>query len=154
MHFERARYSDYRDKLQQMFIDHWDEIGGTRYKNLYLALDDSFYTAMEAGNKSLAMVLKDKEEVIGYIYWIVYVHPHHACHVFAQTDCLILNKKHRKNIKAINGMIEMIRESEKILKDEYGVSNLHFSFSAYKDISPIAKRLGYGPEEIMWSKEI
>lgn len=153
----RGKYSDHKERIRELAMSHWDEVGMPGSENLKLDLDDIAYSHLEANNMLLGLVLLEEKEqtqtVIGYLSIVIYEHHQHVGEVFAQTDGYFVDKKHR-GIKTFRAVCDMFKQAETILKEEYGVNYLYLSTNASNDLKFLADYLEFKQSAIMYLKRI
>jgi hypothetical protein len=138
-----------------MFQRHWDELGMLGSNNLSLNIDEAYYTQLEATNRLVGIGCKndDTNEMLGYLIFAIYAHPHHKGTLFAQTDCFIIDKQFRKK-STLRVILEMFELGEKILKEEYGVKYIQLVSNTANDLSRLAHRMGYICSDVTFLKEV
>lgn len=150
----RGTLEEYREELIPLFKKHWEEIGMVGSEGLSLNINEDYYKALNACGQYLAIGLRnDDDKLIGYLSLMVYNHPHHEGTNFALTDCFIVDKDYR-GLSVFKSIIKMFKLAEKILIQEFNVTHMQFVCSVGKDLTPLAKRMGYIPSDIMFIKKL
>lgn len=149
---ERTTYKEVFPKVQHLILQHWAEIGMPGSENLKFDPDHEVYFELQNRNQHFVMVLKDDEEIVGYISMITFGHYHHKGSHFATVDCFWFHPDYRK--KNIFHVIKMFKQTEYLLKNEFGVQYIQFNYSVNNDLSVLAKRLGYQPSNVTMLKRL
>jgi hypothetical protein len=111
-------------------------------------LDPDFaaYEALETAGKLRILTVRRDGEMIGYIIFVIYSHPHHAGLLCGHEDAFYLRKKHRKGITGA----KMIREGVRLLKAE-GVQRVFFTTDAANNCGPLLEALGFEKSNVVYS---
>lgn len=108
--------------------------------------DFSAYERLESAGKLRILTVRDGGEMIGYIIFVIYNHPHHAGLLCGCEDAFYLSNAHRKGITGA----KMIREGIRLLKAD-GVQRVFFTTDATKDCGPLLERLGFVKSNVIYS---
>jgi hypothetical protein len=108
----------------------------------------AYIRASNMGDLAL-VVARDEGKVVGYLgCWIV---PNvNYEHLTAQQAGIYLNEEYRKGFLAI----KMIRECERVLKEEYDVKDIILISTVKKDISSLFKYLKYQESETLYTRRL
>lgn len=154
LRFVRGTYKEYKDKLQDLFKDHANEIVTYATKELELKIDDDFYTNVEQSGNYLSLAFLDGEELIGYLsVFINRNHPHHKDKCFAMTDVFYI-KPSKRGLASFKLLTKAFDELEFILKEEYNADYLYISTSAKKELTALVDYIGCKRCDIVYVKNL
>lgn len=150
MRIFQGSFKDYREKLIPMFHEHWDEIGMSGTEGLELDPNYSYYSYLESFGRLVGVGIEtDDGELVGYIVFILFEHPHHRYVRFAMTDCFLIKKEYR--VKARRNIIRMFRFAEKILKGK-NISYIQLLYDHKNNLWQLGNILGYKPSNAVMIK--
>jgi hypothetical protein len=150
MSIVRGYYKDFKHILKEHIQGNYDECDVI---GIPLNVDEELYAQLENKGMVLGYALHDKNKFIGFVSIFIYDHPHHKDVKFAHTDCFYILPKYR-SLKNISLFKKCFKHIESILYTEYDVKCLSFVSSARKDLTILAKRMGYVPVDIICSKKL
>jgi GNAT superfamily N-acetyltransferase len=140
----------YSDKLiedlKPLLDLHYEEL--TLHKeHVKLNPDFNRYKALADSGILQIVTARDQGRLVGYSIWVVNTNLHYQDCVMANNDVLYLHPDYRKGTLGI----KLIKESEKILKDQ-GVIKILWHIKHAKDFRNILYRMGYADEDIIVGK--
>jgi GNAT superfamily N-acetyltransferase len=136
------------DELKRLLGLHWEELALNRDK-VPLAPQWPLYAQREAHGQLIYVTLRDGGELIGYIIMFVAPGLHYETCLTASMDILFVRPDRRD--ASAKGVFLMIDTLEAELRRR-GVHRWFMATKLHKDISPIFKRRGFEPVEMMHSK--
>lgn len=135
-------------ELLPLIEKHWLEVELNQNK-IKLNPDWNTYKALESNNQLKFYTARCKGKLVGYYSVTIGVSAHHKEHVFATSDVIYLEPEYRTGFNAL----KLMKYVESNLKD-LGVSFVIVSTKAHKSFSILLERMGYGINEISYSKYI
>ena len=136
------------DQAQQLFAAHWDEIALNKGM-MVLKPDVERYQALEASGVLFALSAYVGDRLIGYSVNFLMRHLHYADLVYAQNDLLFIDKDYR----ASRAGLALIRATEAHAKAK-GAQMLIWHAKPGTALEALLPRMGYGVQDIMFSKEV
>ena len=137
------------DEMEELWKSHWNEVANFQDK-IKLAVDRESYIQMQqVGLYQTIVVRDDSGSLVGYIGFIISVHPHYKDNLFASMDNVFIHKEYRKGFAGIR----LFKTAEKLLK-ELGVDIIMMRTKKHFDLSPIFERMGYVEMERVYSKYV
>lgn len=136
------------EKGGQLFEAHWDEIALNKHLMVFKP-DTERYHAMEQAGVLFALAAHIDGELIGYSVSFVTRHLHYADLLFAQNDVLFLDKRYR----ASGAGLALIRATEEEAKAR-GARMIIWHAKQGTALEAVLPRIGYGVQDVMFSKEI
>ncbi len=136
------------DQAQQLFAAHWDEIALNKGM-MVLKPDAERYQALEASGVLFALSAYVGDRLIGYSVNFLMRHLHYADLVYAQNDLLFIDKDYR----ASRAGLALIRATEAHAKAK-GAQMLIWHAKPGTALEALLPRMGYGVQDIMFSKEV
>lgn len=133
---------------QGLFQAHWDEIALNK-ELMSLNPDIHRYKLMEESGALFAIGVFVGEQLVGYSVNFVTPHLHYANLICAQNDLLFLDKAHR----ASGAGMALIQATEHEAKAR-GARMLIMHAKQRTALETLLPRIGYGVQDIMFSKEI
>lgn len=132
----------------ELFSDHWDEVALNK-RLMVLKPDIDRYKAMEASGLTMILAAYDGGQLIGYSVNFIMKHLHYADLVIANNDLLFLAKERRTGRLGI----QLIRETERVAKEK-GATLMLWHAKKNTPLAGVMPRMGYGVQDIIFSKEI
>lgn len=131
-----------------MFEEHWDEIALNK-RVMVLKPDEDRYRAMEKAGTLLILAAWEDDCLIGYSVNFIINHLHYADLKVCSNDLLFITKEKRNSRVGI----KLIHETEK--QAEFNGAQLML-WHAKPDtaLSVMMPKMGYGVQDIIFSKEI
>jgi GNAT superfamily N-acetyltransferase len=131
-----------------LFQEHWDEVA--RNKGLMvLKPHEEAYRAMEAGNMLLILGAYKGGEMVGYSVNFLLRHPHYADLEICQNDLLFIAKEHRNGPLGIR----LMKRTE-IEGKARGARLMLWHAKEGTPLAAILPRMGYGVQDIIFSREV
>lgn len=140
------------NRLQDFFKQHWEEVGCGDIKSLTLDIHKEYYRTMENHDKYLAIGIYKDGVLVGYISYIIGLHPHHTVN-FGLTDCFFLSKEHRTT-GGKKALIKGFKLAEDILKYQYRCRYVQLVTADKNPLEGLAKILKYQPVDRVYVKEV
>lgn len=132
----------------KLLQDHWDEVARNK-QVMVLKPDYDRYRAMEAMGTMANIGLFDGEQLAGYSINIITNHLHYADLIVCQNDIIFVAKPYRAGRSAIR----LIKATEDLAK----ARNARLMLLHAKEgtaLAAISPRMGYGVQDIIFSKEV
>lgn len=131
-----------------LFEEHWEEIALNK-RVMVLKPDWERYRTMEATGLLLILAAFDANEMVGYSVNFVMRHLHYADLCICHNDILFVTRSKRAGKLGL----QLIRETEKAAKAK-GTQMMSWHAKPDTALHAIMPRLGYGVQDIIYSKEI
>lgn len=135
-------------RANELLREHWIEIARNK-QVMVLKPDWTGYREMERQGKMLCLAAWDGDDMVGYSANFVVHHLHYADLVMCTNDVLFVTKSHRVGRTGI----KLMRETERLAK-ETGAQLMLWHAKENTDLAAICPRMGYGVQDIIFSKEI
>ena len=147
MNIQKEEYTiEFGEECDSLFIEHLNEV---QLIGVEPFIDHITYIrASQRGDLAL-VVARDNGKVVGYLGFWIMNDPNHAV-LQAQQAGFYLLEEYRKGFTAV----KMIKEAEKVLKEDFEVSTVLLVSTVKKDISPLFRYLDYQEAETTYIKEI
>lgn len=133
---------------QGLFQAHWEEIALNKGL-MVLKPDVHRYRLMEESGTLFAIGVFIGDHVVGYSVNFVMPHLHYADLLYAQNDLLFLERAHR----ASGAGMALIQATEREAKAR-GARMLIWHAKPRTALEAVLPRVGYGVQDIMFSKEL
>lgn len=152
MNVRQSSFKEYYEQLVPLVEAHGAEILTSPLdKSLKFEPNYDLYGLLEDMKTLVATGLfTDDDELVGYICIFVYQHPHHKGIRFASGDSFYIKPEYR----GMGTFALLMKETEVILRDKYGVSYLQLSSHDTHDISGPLSRIGYVLTEKVFVKKL
>lgn len=148
-----AKYSDYKEQIDIILKEHWDEIQLAGITDIEYVPDyESFLILEELGKHVVVIALDDDNNVMGYMSTVLIKALYHL-EVFGLIHLLYIRKKYR-GFKTFKLVLQLFKLTEQIVKIKHAIKYLQFSFSCNNDLSKLAYIAGYKPSEKIFIKEL
>ena len=132
-----------------LFAEHWDEIALNK-QVMALKPDAARYEAMEASGALFILAAFNQDGVlVGYSVNFVMRHLHYADLCVASNDLLFVSKEHRHGRLGL----QLIRATEAHAKEK-GARLMLWHAKQNTPLADIMPRLGYGVQDIIFSREV
>lgn len=132
-----------------LFAEHWDEIALNK-QVMALKPDTARYEVMEAnGALFILAAFNQGGALVGYSVNFVMRHLHYADLCVASNDLLFVSKEHRHGRLGL----QLIRATEARAKKE-GARLMLWHAKPNTPLADIMPRLGYGVQDIIFSREV
>lgn len=131
-----------------LFQEHWEEIA--RNKQL-MVLDphEPSYRAIEDAGQLMILAAFIGEQMVGYSVNFLLIHPHYAGLTVCQNDIVYVHPDHRNGGVGIRLMKHTEREGK-----ARGAQMMLWHAKENTPLADILPRMGYGVQDIIYSKEI
>lgn len=140
--------SEHIGQVGELLREHWLELAKNK-DLMVLKPDVALYEAMEQAGVILALGAFDGDTLVGYSVNLVSKHLHYADLSYAQNDVLFLAKSHRQGRTGYR----LIQATEQAAKAR-GVQMLVWHAKQNTPLETLLPRLGYGVQDILYSKEL
>lgn len=141
------KYEDCFEQINNMLINHHNE--ASQYQDLILNPDfDMYEKANKLGLFRIYCCL-DKDEIVGYLTFVIYMHNHHKQILVASDDIYYMKPEYRKGFN----VIKLFKFAEKHLKS-IGVSVIKYTMSANSNNSKLFEFMGCKLSEKIFVKKI
>lgn len=149
----RGTYSQYKNEIEILAKEHWEETGLPGSPELQVELDSNLFKVLEDNNLYLGLGLKYNNELIGYLSIIVFDNHQHKGVRFASTDGFFIDRKYR-GLNTFRKLIDLFKEAEYILKNEFKVQYFSLNANSKKDLKFLAQCLRFTKSTITYTKRI
>jgi hypothetical protein len=148
MRIESGKVSEKWTEVESLLVEHWQEIAKNKHL-MVLSPDVERYALLEREGRTLALFAYEGDALIGYSVSFIAAHLHYSDLVFAQNDVLFVTKRHRKGRAGLS----LIRETEASAK-RAGCQMIIWHAKQGTALDQLMPRLGYGVQDIMYSREL
>lgn len=131
-----------------LFEDHWQEIAKNK-KVMVLKPDYDKYRFLEESGIMRTLVAYEDDVVIGYSVNFIQPHLHYSDLISCYNDIVFLSKEKRNSPVGL----KLLRATEKAAK-EWGADMMLWHVKEGTSIDSILPRLGYGVQDIVYSKTL
>jgi predicted GNAT superfamily acetyltransferase len=132
----------------ELFAEHWDEIALNK-QVMVLKPDEARYRGMEASGGLLILAAFVDGELVGYSVNFVIHHLHYADLCVCSNDLLFIAQSHREG-----GLgIRLMRRTEEAARAR-GARLVLWHAKPNTALAAILPRMGYGVQDIIFSKEV
>lgn len=131
-----------------LFEDHWQEVAKNK-KVMVLKPDYDKYRFLEESGIMRTLVAYEDDVVIGYSVNFIQPHLHYSDLISCYNDIVFLTKEKRNSPVGL----KLLRATEKAAK-EWGADMMLWHVKEGTSIDSILPRLGYGVQDIVYSKTI
>lgn len=131
-----------------LFEEHWEEVALNKHV-MVLKPDWERYRAMEQQGAILALAAFEANEMVGYSVNFLMRHLHYADLCICSNDILFVTGPRRAGRLGLH----LIRETEKAAKAK-GTRLMLWHAKQNTALATIMPKLGYGVQDIIFSKEI
>jgi hypothetical protein len=136
------------EEVWELLCLHREELA-THKHLMVLKPDIKKYRLLEITGKLLSLALYDEEKIVGYSVTIIDRALHYADLVYAQNDILYLHPQCRGGIWGMR----LIKKTEQAAKKR-GAKMIFFHGKENTAFSALMPRIGYGVQDITFSKEL
>lgn len=137
------------DEMWALLAAHWDEVAKNK-KVMVLKPDRNRYEELERNGALLCLAALDPDgEIVGYSVCFIGPHIHYADLRVANNDVLFL----REDLRPSTVGLRLIRETEKVARAR-GAQLMLWHAKQGTTLDKIMPRMGYGVQDIIYSKEI
>lgn len=143
--YQQENWNDCKEDMRPIWQIHWDELG--QQGGLTFGVAEDNYERLAHNRALIVTTARFNGELVGYHYAILTHSLHSKNCLIAVVDVCYLHPDHRKGD---NGL-KLMRCAEGAIR-EAGAQKLFFSYKPSRDLSPILQRMGYGLEEVTYSK--
>ncbi len=137
------------DEMWDLLALHWNEVAKNK-QVMVLKPDRRRYEEMERHGALLCLAALDFDgEIVGYSVCFIGPHIHYADLIVANNDVLFL----REDLRPSTVGLRLIRETEKVARAR-GAQLMLWHAKQGTSLDKIMPRMGYGVQDIIYSKEI
>ena len=134
--------------FESLFEDHWQEVAKSK-KVMVLKPDYDKYRFLEESGIMRTLVAYEDDVVIGYSVNFIQPHLHYSDLISCYNDIVFLSKEKRNSPVGL----KLLRATEKAAK-EWGADMMLWHVKEGTSIDSILPRLGYGVQDIVYSKTL
>lgn len=134
--------------FEYLFEDHWQEVAKNK-KVMVLKPDYDKYRFLEESGIMRTLVAYEDDVVIGYSVNFIQPHLHYLDLISCYNDIVFLSKEKRNSPVGL----KLLRATEKAAK-EWGADMMLWHVKEGTSIDSILPRLGYGVQDIVYSKTL
>jgi len=134
--------------FEYLFEDHWQEVAKNK-KVMVLKPDYDKYRFLEERGIMRTLVAYEDDVVIGYSVNFIQPHLHYSDLISCYNDIVFLSKEKRNSPVGL----KLLRATEKAAK-EWGADMMLWHVKEGTSIDSILPRLGYGVQDIVYSKTL
>lgn len=136
------------EECWELLLAHREEL--TTHKHIMVLKPDiARYKMLEDAGRLLTLALYDGEKIVGYSVNLLNNNLHYSDLCVMQNDILYIDQKYRRGTWGM----KLIRETERIALVR-GAKMVLFHGKENTTFSELMPRLGYGVQDIMFSKEL
>ncbi len=144
-----APLADRIDRMAELLVSHWDEVAKNK-RVMVLKPDRERYAYLDENDGLVCLWALDPDgEIVGYSVNFIGPHIHYADLRIANNDVLFL----REDLRPSTVGLRLIRETEKAARAR-GAQLMLWHAKQGTSLDKIMPRLGYGVQDIIYSKEI
>jgi quercetin dioxygenase-like cupin family protein/GNAT superfamily N-acetyltransferase len=137
------------DEMWNLLAAHWDEVARNK-QVMVLKPDRARYEQLERMGGLLCLAALDPDgEIVGYSVSFLGPHIHYADLIVANNDVLFL----REDLRPSTVGLRLIKETERLAKSK-GARLMLWHAKENTALAKIMPRMGYGVQDIIFSKEI
>ena len=137
------------DEMWELLAAHWHEVAKNK-QVMVLKPDRARYEQLEAMGGLLCLAALDADgEIVGYSVSFLGPHIHYADLIVANNDVLFL----REDLRPSTVGLRLIKETERLAKSR-GARLMLWHAKEATALAKIMPRMGYGVQDIIFSKEI
>ena len=148
MRIEHGKVSEKWEEVESLLVQHWLELAKNKHL-MQLSPDVERYKLMEASGNVIALFAYERDSLIGYSVSFIASHLHYSNLVYAQNDVLFVAREHRKGRTGL----ALIKETEDAAK-RAGCQMIIWHAKQGTALDSLMPRLGYGVQDIMYSREL
>ena len=131
-----------------LFRHHWEEVALNKGV-MVLKPDIDRYRQLEAAGMVIALAARIGDELVGYSVSFITTHLHYADLVVANNDVLFVSRAHRAGRVGL----QLIRKTEQAAKAR-GARLMLWHAKPATVLEALMPRLGYGVQDVIFSKEL
>lgn len=136
------------EECWELLLAHREEL--TTHKHIMaLKPDIGRYKALEDADRLITLALYDEDKIVGYSVNLLNNNLHYSDLVIMQNDILYIHPQYRKGTWGM----KLIKETEHMAAAR-GAKMVLFHGKENTSFSALMPRLGYGVQDIMFSKEL
>lgn len=149
--FQRERVFEVWDEAERLFALHYEEL--TFGKGVIrLAPDRRRYEKLDADNSLEVYTAREDGKLVGYAAFFVMPHPHYMHNLYAMNDVFYLDPEKRTDpwlgFRFLKYIDAHLTGDDQIVP----IDAIKWHVKVFRDFGPMLRRLGYEPEETIWSK--
>lgn len=145
---ETISVCDSLDRVAPLLAEHWDEIARNK-ELMVLKPNAAAYSTLEKAGALLALGAFAGDEMVGYSVTIVSPHLHYADLLCAQNDVIFVTRARRAGRLGL----QLLRETERHARAR-GARLMLWHAKQHTVLDALLPRLGYGVQDIIYSREL
>ena len=147
--FQREPFDAAYPDAEPLLRLHYEELTFGRGR-IQLAPDVGRYRALEAEGALVVHTARDDGQLVGYAAWFLTWHMHYRHNLYALNDVFFVDPARRAD-RWLG--YRFIRHIDRDLSNpDHGIDAIKWHAKAHRDFGSMLQRLGYQPEEVIWSK--
>jgi GNAT superfamily N-acetyltransferase len=136
------------DEMKALLVPHYEEVA--KDKHLFrLAVDESFYDAIQARGNLVIVTARHEGRLAGYFVWFTAQHPHYKNVRVAEEDVHFMLPEYRRGMA---GYMLIKRAVE--LVGTVGVKHWKAREKIGHEHPALWKRLGFKPTDVVYAKSV
>ena len=148
MEFATETIAQVRGEIEVLLQRHFDELAQHKGVQVLNPLWHQ-YQALENERALAVFTARQGIELVGYSVFFLNWNLHYKDLLQAMNDVVFIDKPHREG----SAGLKLLKYSEAKLK-ELGCRKIAWHVKTAQDWGPILKRMGYAPEETIWSRTV
>jgi hypothetical protein len=136
------------ERVGPLIEEHYQEIALNK-RLMVLKPNTEVYEGLERENRLIALGAFAGDEMVGYSVNVLVQHLHYADLLVAQNDIVFISKSHRHGHLGV----ALIQRTEIVVK-ERGAQMLFWHAKQNTPLESLLPRMGYGVQDIVFSKEV
>jgi GNAT superfamily N-acetyltransferase len=146
--FALERKATFWAEAQALFPLHWEEVAKDKHI-MQLDVDEHYYSECERTGKILYVTARFEGRLVGYVWWLMYFHPHYKTVKCAQGDIHYLAPEHRTGL---NGYL-LLKHAVKVARAA-GAVYCFLREKVGQEHPAMLRRLGFKPLDLTWSCDL
>lgn len=146
--FQQEPFAEAFRDAERLFQSHYEELTFGK-ERIALAPDAGRYEALDQQGGLLVHTARDDGQLVGYAAWFLTWHAHYRHDLFAINDVFYVDPKRRADPWLGFRFLKFI---DRDLSACEHISAIKWHVKVHREFGPMLARLGYVPEETIWSK--
>jgi GNAT superfamily N-acetyltransferase len=142
------KFDAFYDELGPLSRLHWQEVAKDKAA-MQLDIDTDYYRAAEQGGAMAFVTARCKGKLVGYVWWLLYRHPHYKTMRCAQGDVHFLLPEYRRGMA---GYL-LLKKAVELIKTT-GVKYCYLREKVGHEHPAMMRRLGFKPLDATWSCDL
>ncbi len=127
---------------------HYDELTFGK-ERIRLAPDEGRYEALERDGGLIIFTARDDGKLVGYALFFLVHHLHYRHNLYAMNDVFYVDPARRSDPWLGFRFLKFVDTQ---LSTDPDIDAIKWHVKLRREFGPMLKRLGYEPEEVVWSK--